>query len=137
MKTKKCLELNDAQAAMKAGLEKSRELGIPMSLAIVDEGGTQRLLARMDGASLLSLDVAMRKAYTSAVSGYPTGDFFDAVSGEPPLLAGLAHRPDLALFAGGIPVVADGEVIGAVGVSGGHYSDDHVVATAMLESLTH
>jgi uncharacterized protein GlcG (DUF336 family) len=136
MRTKKCLELEDAQGALAAGLEKSRELGIPMSLAVVDEAGTQRLLARMDGASLLSLDVALRKAYTSAVSGYPTGDFFEAVSGEPSLLAGLAHRPDLALFAGGIPVLADGEVIGAVGVSGGHYTDDHAVASAMLESLS-
>lgn len=135
MNTRHYLQLEDAQKALAAGIAKSKELGISMSLAIVDEAGTYRLVARMDGASLLSLDVAIRKAYTSAISGYPSGAFFDAVKSDPPLLAGLAHRPELALFAGGVPLVVDEEVIGAVGVSGGHYSDDHVVATAMAESL--
>ena len=135
MESKPNIQLEDAQRAIGAGLRKSQEIEIPMSLAVVDASGNLVALARMDGASLLSLDVAIRKAYTSAIAGYPTGAFFDAVKEDPPLLAGLAHRPDLALFGGGIPLTGAGGVIAAVGVSGGHYTDDHGVAEAMVKAM--
>jgi uncharacterized protein GlcG (DUF336 family) len=88
----------------------------------------------MDGAPLLSVEIAQNKAYTAAAFGLATHAWFDFIKGDEPLRLGIVHTERLVTFGGGFPIVVDGEVIGAIGVSGGHYTDDMKVAQAALDS---
>ncbi len=89
----------------------------------------------MDGAPLLSVDLAKDKAYTAAAYGIPTHAWFDFVKNDPPLLHGIVKTPRLIVFGGGYPIEIDGAVVGGIGVSGGHYSQDQQVAEAALAAL--
>lgn len=133
--TKQSISLEAAERALAAAKAKSAELKIPMTIAIADEAGTLKAYARMEGASLLSVQVAIDKAYTSAVSGFATDDFFDFIQGDPPLLAGVPNLPRIMVFGGGIPLKSGGVTIGGIGVSGGHWRDDVAVARAGCAAL--
>ncbi|MEO8540097.1 MAG: heme-binding protein [bacterium] len=127
-----------AEAARKviAGAEaKAVEMGAPMVIAVVDESGVLKAFSRMDGAPLLSVDIAKDKAYTAVAFGIPTHEWFNFIKDDPPLLHGITHTPRLIVFGGGYPLRVDGELIGAVGVSGGHYSHDMQVAEAGVAAL--
>jgi uncharacterized protein GlcG (DUF336 family) len=89
----------------------------------------------MDGASEATLRIAQDKAYTSASLGRPTHALWDFVKGDPPLLHGLVNYPRIIVFGGGYPILEAGKVIGAIGISGGHYSDDMEVARAGLAAI--
>lgn len=118
---------------------KAREMGVPMVIAVVDESGTLKAFSRMDGAPLLSVEIAKDKAYTAVAFGMPTGQWFDFITEDAPLLHGITKAPRLVVFGGGYPLKVDGHIIGAMGVSGGHYSHDMEVAqagVAALEALT-
>ena len=89
------------------------------------------------GASpLLSVDIAINKAWTAISFGIPTHGWFDFVKNDPPLLHGITHTPRLVVFGGGYPIKVDDQLIGGIGVSGGHYSQDMKVAEAALAALT-
>jgi glc operon protein GlcG len=75
-------------------------------------------LVRMDGAPLVSVQTAINKAYAAAAIGMPPDDFYAAIESDGAAVASFGTRPGLALIAGGIPVVADGKVAGAIGVAG-------------------
>jgi uncharacterized protein GlcG (DUF336 family) len=129
------ISLEAALAAIEAGASKAREIGVPMTIAIVDESAILKAMTRMDGASLISVEVAVDKAYTAAASGFSTGPLHEFIKGDPPLAAGFPTLNRVVVFGGGV-VIQDGEaIIGAVGVSGGHYSQDEVVAAAAVEAL--
>lgn len=116
-----------------AAEEKARELGVPMNIAVVDESGVLKAFSRMDGAALLSVQIAQDKAYTAAGFGMPTHGWFDFIKDDPPLAAGAPSGIDrLVIFGGGYPIAVDGAVVGAIGVSGGHYTQDQQVAEAGL-----
>ena len=106
-----------------------------MTLAVCDESGIAKALLRMDGASEATLRIAQDKAYTSATLGRATHALWDFVKNDPPLANGLTHYPRIVVFGGGYPVIEDGDVIGGIGVSGGHYSDDMEVARAALAAI--
>ena len=90
----------------------------------------------MDGAPLVSLQTAMNKAYAAAAIGMPPDDFFAAIEADPAAVASFASRPGLALIAGGLPVLADGEVAGAIGVAGAMTAaEDRAIAEAALASV--
>jgi glc operon protein GlcG len=72
----------------------------------------------MDGAPLVSVQTAINKAYAAAAIGMPPDDFYAAIESDGAAVASFGTRPGLALIAGGIPVVADGKVAGAIGVAG-------------------
>jgi uncharacterized protein GlcG (DUF336 family) len=108
--------------------------GKPMVIAVVDREGTLKAFVRMDGAPLLSVEIAQNKAYTAAAFGLATHAWFDFIKGDEPLRLGIVHTERLVTFGGGFPIVVDGEVVGAIGVSGGHYTDDMAVAQAALEA---
>ena len=91
---------------------------VSVSVAVVDESGVIKEFKRMDGAALVSVQTAMNKAYAAAAIGMPPEEFFTVIESDPAALASLAHHPGLVLIAGGLPVVVDGEVAGAVGVAG-------------------
>lgn len=123
--------LERARAIVEAALEKARQMGLKMNVAVVDAGANLKAFARMDGAWLGSIDISMRKARTAR--------FFDMNTGEIGKLAqpggslyNIEHsNGGLITFPGGIPLRnATGAVIGGIGVSGSTVENDHAVAEA-------
>jgi len=124
-----------ARRAIDAAEAKAREMGAPMVIAVVDESGVLKAFSRMDGAPLLSVDIARDKAYTAVAFGIPTHEWFNFIKDDPPLLHGITKTPRLVVFGGGYPLKVDGQIIGGIGVSGGHYSHDMQVAEAGVAAL--
>src|SRR5438874_12504009 len=122
---------------MVAGAEaKGAELGVPMVIAVVDESGVLKAFSRMDGAALLSVQIAQDKAYTAIGFGLPTDGWYDFIKDDPPLALGAPAEIDrLVTFGGGYPISIDGKVTGGIGVSGGHYTQDMDVAKAGLSAV--
>lgn len=118
-----------------AATAKAEEMGVPMCISVVDESGNLKAFRRMDGAALLSVDIATNKAYTAVSFGMPSHGWYDFIKNDPPLLHGIVHTPRLVVFGGGYPVSENDQVIGAIGVSGGHYEQDMAVAEAALAAL--
>ena len=106
-----------AQKMVNAAVAKARELGVTENVAILDDGGNLKAFSRMDGAPILSIEIAQNKAYT-ALFGVPTQDFFDFIQRDPSLLAGIPTLARVAAWGGGLPIKLNGEVVGAIGVSG-------------------
>jgi uncharacterized protein GlcG (DUF336 family) len=106
-----------AQKMVNASVAKARELGVAENITVLDDGGNLKAFARMDGAPILSIEMAQNKAYT-ALFGVPTQDFFDFIQGDPSLLAGIPTLPRVAAWGGGFPIKVNGEVVGAIGLSG-------------------
>lgn len=122
-----------AEKMINAAEKKAKELGVPMSIAIVDDSGILKAFKRMDGAPLLTVDIAINKAWTASAFGVPTDQWYERIKNDPPLLAGFVHTPRLIIFGGGFPIMLDGHLIGGIGCSGGHYTQDMEVAKAALE----
>ncbi len=106
-----------AQKMVNAAVAKARELGVTENVAILDDGGNLKAFHRMDGASIPTIEIAQNKAYT-AMFGLPTQDFFDFIQRDPSLLAGIPTLARVAAWGGGLPIKLNGEVVGAIGVSG-------------------
>lgn len=120
-----------ARAAMDAALARAEEIGVPMNIAVVDPGGHLVAFERMDGAMLISAGIAQDKAWTViAGKGLPTAEWYEAISADPALKLGFPHRERLVIFGGGVPILVDGQLAGAVGVSGGSAEQDADVAAA-------
>src|SRR5580765_3331019 len=79
--------------------------------------GNLKAFSRMDGAPILSIEIAQNKAYT-ALFGVSTQEFFDFIQGDPSLLAGIPTLARVAAWGGGFPIKVNGEIVGAIGVSG-------------------
>jgi len=132
---KRSITAESALVAAQGAVAKARQLGHAMTIVVSDEAGTVKVALRMDDASETTLRIATDKAHTSATLGRPTHALWDFVKNDPPLLHGFAGYPRVVVFGGGYPIIEDGKVIGAVGVSGGHYSDDMEVARAGLQAI--
>jgi len=125
------LTLEGAQRALEGSLRHARSLGVPVCVAVADQAGHLLAFARMDGAPLLSASIAQDKAYTvAAFGGLATHHWFDLIKDDPPLLHGIVKTERLVVFGGGVPVLSDGRVAGAVGVSGGSAEQDRAIAEA-------
>jgi len=106
-----------AQKMLAGAVAKAREIGVSENVAILDDGGNLKAFTRMDGAPLLSIEIAQNKAYT-ALFGVSTQDFFNFIQGDPSLLAGIPTLARVAAWGGGFPIKVDGEIVGAIGLSG-------------------
>ena len=106
-----------AQKMVNAAVAKARELGVTENVAILDDGGNLKAFSRMDGAPILCIEMAQNKAYT-ALFGVSTQDFFDFIQRDPSLLAGIPTLARVAAWGGGFPIKVDGEIVGAIGLSG-------------------
>jgi len=106
-----------AQSMVDEAVAKARELGVNENVAILDDGGNLKAFGRMDGAPILSIEMALNKAYT-ALFGVSTQDFFNFIKGDPSLLAGIPALKRVAAWGGGFPIKVDGEIVGAIGLSG-------------------
>lgn len=130
------IDLDRALDLIAAAREKAVEIGVPMVIAVVDGGGNLVALQRMDGALLVSIDIATNKAYTAVAVKLPTHDLAGvSQSGQP--LFGI-HNADggrIVIFGGGIPLTVGGEIVGGVGVSGGSVEEDVLCAQAAVQRL--
>jgi uncharacterized protein GlcG (DUF336 family) len=106
-----------AQKMANAAVAKAGELGVTENVAILDEGGNLKAFIRMDGTPIPTIEIAQKKAYT-ALFGVSTQDFFNFIQDDPSLLAGIPTLARVAAWGGGFPIKVDGEVVGAIGVSG-------------------
>ena len=125
------ITLQQAQDILATAITKSEEMGVKMNVAIVDAGANLKTFARMDGAWLGSIDIALKKAKTARFFNMNTGDI-GGLSQPGGSLFNIEHsNGGLITFPGGIPIKnSEGEVIGAIGVSGSSVEDDHAVAEA-------
>lgn len=125
-----------AETALAAARQAADRIGIPMNIAVYDEGANLKAFARMDGALLGSADIAMNKARTAALFGFNTETLYDFVKPGGTSPGFDRTNGGLIVFAGGIPVRdGEGRLIGAVGVSGGAVDQDQAVAQAAVAAL--
>ncbi|GAC1433549.1 MAG: hypothetical protein NVS4B1_34150 [Ktedonobacteraceae bacterium] len=132
---KASITVEAAHRLIAAAEKKAAAMGKPMCIAIVDGDGTLKAFSRMDGAPLLSVGISQDKAYTAISFGLATHEWHDFIENDPPLLHGIVHTDRLVVFGGGFPIKVGDGIIGGIGVSGGHWSDDMEVAKAALEVI--
>jgi uncharacterized protein GlcG (DUF336 family) len=133
--SKKGISLEGAQAVVAAALAAAKEIEGGFSVVVVDEGGALKALARTDGAGVASIQAATDKAYTTVATGLTPKQWDEYSAGDPHMAAGAAGMERLIMFDGGYPLQVDGEVVGAIGVSGGHYEQDAQIAQAGVLAL--
>ncbi|MDN5756554.1 MAG: heme-binding protein [Brevibacterium sp.] len=135
--TIKDVSLDQAQGAVEAGRRRALELDLLMNVAVVDAGGHLKAFSRMDGAWLGSIDISIKKARTARYFDMPTADLSPMVQPGEQLYHIEFSNDGLITFPGGIPLtLADGTVIGAVGVSGSTVDNDQAVAEAAAEVIS-
>ncbi len=119
------ITLEEARRVIAAAEEKADEIGQPMDIAVVDAGGNLKSHVRMDGAFIGSINISINKAYTAIAFQTQTNDLAPQTqSGQPLFGLNDAAGGGMVVFAGGIPVIRDGEVLGAIGVSTGTVEQD-------------
>jgi uncharacterized protein GlcG (DUF336 family) len=127
------MTMEKAQRILGAGVAKAKEIGQPMNIAVVDAGANLTAFVRMDGAWLGSIDIAINKAFTAKAFDISTlelgrnsqpGDQFFGIH--------VSNQTRVMIFAGGIPIKANDQIVGAVGVSGGSGKQDQAVAEAVV-----
>jgi uncharacterized protein GlcG (DUF336 family) len=130
------ITLEDARRVIAAAEKKAAEIGQPMNIAVADEGGNLVAHIRMDGAWLGSIDISIKKAYTSRAFDISTKDLANhSQSGGQFFGIHASNDGKIMIFAGGILLKKKGKVVGAIGVSGGSGDQDHAVAEAGAKSF--
>lgn len=124
-----------ADSVINEAVKKAKELGIKVSVAIVDEGGELKAFKRMDGAPILTIQIAIDKAWTAVSFGIPTHEWYNMLKDNPPLAMGFPKVPRLIIFGGGFPIIYKGQVIGGIGVSGGTAEQDMEIAQYALRII--
>ena len=132
---KRCISAQGASKVLEAAHAKAKAMGVPMCISVTDETGDLKAFIRMDGAIKVAVDISLNKAFTSASTGLATDQWYEFIKEDAPLLHGLTHTPRFVIFGGGVPLKEGDAVIGAIGVSGGHYSQDMEVAHAGANAL--
>src|SRR4051794_3503753 len=134
--TKQGVTLDRALHVIESARRQAAAIGVAMNIAVVDEGNNLVAFQRMDGAWLGSVDIAQGKAYTARAFDMSTKDLAPLCQPGSALFGIHASNGGrLIVFPGGIPLVRGGEVVGAIGVSGGAVEQDHVVAQAGAEAF--
>ncbi|OBG77965.1 MULTISPECIES: heme-binding protein [unclassified Mycobacterium] len=129
--TQTSVSLDDAQRVIAAGVAKAEEISSPSNIAVVDAGGNLVAHVRMDGAWIGSIDISINKAYTARALDISTEELAaNAAPGNQFYGIHVSNRGRIMIFAGGIPLQQSGQIVGAVGVSGGTGDQDSAVARA-------
>lgn len=128
------INLEQARKALAAAQADARRQNLPMAIAVVDTAGQLVAFERMDNTQTASLAVAQDKAISAAMYRRPTKVFQDVLAAAGPGLRVLTLRNANAVE-GGVPLVVDGKIVGAIGVSGGSSEQDGVVAKAGVDAL--
>ena len=125
------VKLEDARRIIAAAEKKATEIGQPMNIAVADAGGNLVAHIRMDGAWLGSIDISIKKAFTARAFDISTKELATlSQSGEQFFGIHASNDGKVMIFAGGVPLKQNGQVVGAIGVSGGSGKQDQAVAEA-------
>ena len=134
--SKKSLTLKTANRAIDAAIHKAIQLKMTISVVVLDESGILKAYSRMDGAPLIAFDAALKKAKTAVGFGMPSGEsWYNFIKDDPILSQGVSSLDNFTLLGGGIPITLDSELVGAIGVSGGHYAQDEECAKAGYDAI--
>ena len=135
--TKKSITALLANQMIEAATKKAQEIGFSIAVTIVDESGNLKAFSRMDNAPLISIDASRKKAVTAVGFGFPTGDaWYNFIKDDPILNDGAHNLKDFILLGGGSPITIDGAIVGAIGISGGHYKQDEECMNAALSIVS-
>lgn len=113
-----------------AAIEYAEKNKLKVCVSVLDRHGNPLTQIRINNAALPCTQISMDKAYTAVSFGFSTGDWNDRLAQKANLLHGLSHQNRMLLFAGGLPIKLEDDVIGAIGVSGASEEQDHACAKA-------
>jgi uncharacterized protein GlcG (DUF336 family) len=123
--TKKSLSLDGCMVMAAAAIQKAEELKIAIAITFVDESAVFKAFFRMDNSSLVTVHASREKAITAISMGIPSGEsWYSIIKDDPILFHGVQQLKDFILLGGGSPVIDGNDVIGTIGISGGHYRQD-------------
>jgi len=130
------LSLNDAKRMLQAAEAAATDIGIAYNIAVVDAGGNLVAFVRQDGALMGSVELAISKAVTARMFDKPTSLLAELAQPGAPLYGiQQAHSGRVVIFGGGVPVMLDGVIVGAVGTSAGTVEQDILVANAAVAAF--
>ncbi len=132
-KTTHAITVEAASELIKIARAQSEQIGFEVAIAVTDAAGNLKAFERTDACPFLAADVAVDKAWTAAAFGLSTHTWASILAN--PAVSQLAHRPRLVAVGGGYPVIEDGKIIGAIGISGGTADQDQQAAEAALSKL--
>lgn len=127
---------DQALAAVAAAIAKAKSMGVRVTAVAVDAGGHLKALTRMDGAPFHGVTISTDKARTAAGFGKPTAQWKERIGTRPHVLEGLTGRDGFIPIGGGVPVLENGEVTGAIGISGATEDEDCEIAAAALAAIS-
>ena len=131
------LTMDRAQQAIEAAIDKAKTIGQPMNIAVVDAGANLVAFMRMDGAWLGSIDIAINKAFTAKAFDISTLELGrNSQPGNQFFGIHVSNHGRVMIFAGGLPIKMNGQIAGAVGVSGGSGEQDQAVAEAAVAACS-
>ena len=134
MLTLKRLDLDEAQILIDGAAAKSKEIGVPMCIAVTDESGHLIKFDRMNGGKVSSISIAIDKAATGAIARRGTHVYNElCVPGSPTFGIHVTNNGHFSIIGGGLPVYVDGEIVGGVGLSSGTAEQDRMCAEAAIE----
>jgi uncharacterized protein GlcG (DUF336 family) len=130
------LELEDVKKILAGDEAEARKLGIDMDIAVVDDGGHLLGFYRMDRAKITGVQIAMDKAFTAACTRKRTMDYRPIGAPDGPAFGiHVSNQGRFTIYGGGVPIMIDGECVGAVGCSSGSPEDDEQVAQAGINEI--
>lgn len=133
---KESVSINSCKIMIEAAEKKANEMGLAVTITIVDESGIKKAYSRMDGAPLISVKASHKKALTAIGFGLPSGTaWFEFIKDDPILREGAHDFDDFILVGGGSPILINNKIAGAIGISGGHYKQDEECVKAALNCL--
>ena len=131
------MTMEKAQRIIEAGIGKAKQIGQPMNIAVVDAGANLMAFMRMDGAWLGSIDIAINKAFTARAFDITTLELGrNSQPGAPFFGIHASNHGRVMIFAGGVPIKVNGQIVGAVGISGGNGEQGQAVAEAAVAACT-
>jgi len=132
---KKSLSYDACLIMAEAAIKKADQLKMKIVITFVDESGILKAFFRMDGSPIVSIDASRKKAITAVGLGIPSGDsWYSFIKEDPILFHGVQQFKDFILLGGGSPILDGDAIIGAIGISGGHYKQDEECVVAAIEA---
>lgn len=131
------ITLKDAEGVLSAAMKKARSMKLNDCIAVVDVHGNLVAFSRMENAWVPAINLSINKAYTAGTTGFPTGEL-GKIAQPGQVAYGIANSDQgrMVIFAGGLPLFKDGQLVGGIGISGGLADQDETVAKAGVESFS-
>ena len=134
--SRRVISLELALALLSRVRDEALSRDLSLAIAVVDDGGHVVASQRMDGVALGAMKLAVGKAYTSVLWGAPTGDFMKSTQPGGDDWGWNSTDAQIVVYAGGLPLLVDGELVGGVGASGASAADDAECVSAAVRSLS-